>query len=416
VTQPGPSDSSITPVPPVDLSSDSSSLVADAIKAVEREDSLSESSIKLYVAAIVDLWKQQSQQGINAFPNPREGPARALLQTLRIKQVKEHKATYADRGPGTYLDGISQEEQLVKLANDGLNRVSHNFVGIRDRLMMMLSHSCLFRGDEARRLELADLHSLVLDSDSRFSRCVALIVTLCNGKTNQDGQLQMAGVLRHKNVEQCTVGALALHLFCKFHMGTTPLIDDKQPKHAQFPDFTSNETWYDIKLFPSPESARTSINYGTQNKAYKEAYKRIGIVSTKTTHLMRATGARMAELGGATEDDIMRSGRWNQSTMVNCYLSKLPRGTVRTLAGFKVDGRDYHTLRIVPLPDTILNMVFSWMPSTTTTMIPFDSVCVRFPARPYPCHSDCPVEPILITTSSNTRSLRAMHSTPSPTQ
>ncbi|KAL3690979.1 hypothetical protein R1sor_004630 [Riccia sorocarpa] len=42
----------------------------------------------------------------------------------------------------------------------------------------------------------------------------------------------------------------------------------------------------------------------------------------------------MAELGGASESQIRRLGRWNNQAMENCYLTSLPREALRTLAGF----------------------------------------------------------------------------------
>ena len=95
-------------------------------------EALGPSSIKQYVAAIVDLWRKQTHQGINNSPNPREGPVQVLLQTLRLQQSQHHRASYQDRGTGTLLDGISQKQQLVGLANDVPSRRSI-FGGIRNR-------------------------------------------------------------------------------------------------------------------------------------------------------------------------------------------------------------------------------------------------------------------------------------------
>ena len=41
----------------------------------------------------------------------------------------------------------------------------------------------------------------------------------------------------------------------------------------------------------------------------------------------------MAELKGASEDQIRRAGRWNQEQMVGCYLNSLPRKFMRIMAG-----------------------------------------------------------------------------------
>ncbi|OWY97418.1 hypothetical protein PHMEG_00032054 [Phytophthora megakarya] len=44
----------------------------------------------------------------------------------------------------------------------------------------------------------------------------------------------------------------------------------------------------------------------------------------------------MADLGGASESQIRRLGRWNNNqSMEKCYLTSLPREAMRTLAGFE---------------------------------------------------------------------------------
>ena len=72
---------------------------------------------------------------------------------------------------------------------DGFKR--NNAEGLRDRCLNLMSHHTLARGDNARHVELADLHSVVLENEG-FSRCLALVVVLLNGKTNQHGHLDMA--------------------------------------------------------------------------------------------------------------------------------------------------------------------------------------------------------------------------------
>jgi len=53
------------------------------------------------------------------------------------------------------------------------------------------------------------------------------------------------------------------------------------------------------------------------------------------THAARGSGARMAELRGADLADIRRAGRWANGALENCYLTQMPRQTMRVLAGFK---------------------------------------------------------------------------------
>lgn len=154
-------------------------------------------------------------------------------------QAKHHKETYQDRGIDTYLEGISDVQQIKNLANDGLAR--DTFEGVRDRLMVLVSHFGLLCGESARGLEFADLHSIELP-ESKHSRCVALIAAMRHGKTNQGGRVELAGMLCNKHVEICPLGGLAMHLFCRFQLGSTPPIDKSKKADEQYPNFSSNES------------------------------------------------------------------------------------------------------------------------------------------------------------------------------
>lgn len=52
------------------------------------------------------------------------------------------------------------------------------------------------------------------------------------------------------------------------------------------------------------------------------------------THVNRGAAARMADLQGVDKSDIRRMERWNNSSMNSAYLTGLPRGIMRNLAGF----------------------------------------------------------------------------------
>ncbi|KAL3681957.1 hypothetical protein R1sor_024913 [Riccia sorocarpa] len=67
----------------------------------------------------------------------------------------------------------------------------------------------------------------------------------------------------------------------------------------------------------------------------------------------------MAELGGASESQIRRLGKWNNQAMENCYLTSLPRETLRTLAGFSpVQGQFYLPRMAVQPPPELTSKIF----------------------------------------------------------
>jgi len=79
-------------------------------------------------------------------------------------------------------------------------------------------------------------------------------------------------------------------------------------------------------------------------------------MSTKAkTHAARGSGTRMAEIRGASVADIRRAGRWSNGAMENCYLSQLPRETMRVLAGFSKDGGSFFLKRACIIPSEALS-------------------------------------------------------------
>ena len=80
------------------------------------------------------------------------------------------------------------------------------------------------------------------------------------------------------------------------------------------------------------------------------------------THIGRGSGAQMAELGGASEGDIRRLGRWNSQALAVCYLTSLLWPALRAMAGFPPERGYFHIKRaaIVP-PEVLQGRLFTWV-------------------------------------------------------
>ena len=109
-----------------------------------------------------------------------------------------------------------------------------------------------------------------------------------------------------------------------------------------FPTFESSRDWYDIKLLKCRSDRTKYMSYTAHLQAFNSAFSFIGLQSKAKTHVGRGSGARMAELAGASEAQIRRLGRWNHQSMENCYLSSLPRQALRTLAGFAPEAGSFY--------------------------------------------------------------------------
>lgn len=67
----------------------------------------------------------------------------------------------------------------------------------------------------------------------------------------------------------------------------------------------------------------------------------------------------MADLSGASESDIRRQGRWNNTTMNGAYLTSLPRGVMRAMAGFPTSEGHFYLSRAQLMPSqNLLKKVF----------------------------------------------------------
>lgn len=133
---------------------------------------------------------------------------------------------------------------------------------------------------------------------------------------------------------------------------------DDPSSTTTFPDLSRSPNWYDLKTYHSPNNLLEPLTYEAHNQAVKQAHKSTGIATTKVTHAMRGGAARMADLGGASESDIARQGRWANSSLTNHYLTSLPRPALRALGGWRPNGGDFYLPRAVDPPNELVELVF----------------------------------------------------------
>jgi hypothetical protein len=132
--------------------------------------------------------------------------------------------------------------------------------------------------------------------------------------------------------------------------------------------------WYDTWLFPESAdkahakgsrkgktaafaSGEGPISYGTQNDAVALCLRTAAIDSSKTTHIGRKTGARLAELAGVPGSEIARHGCWAGGAMEDFYLQGFSYPTMRGLADFAPQGGDYYLERDIDVPESLLRKV-----------------------------------------------------------
>ena len=134
---------------------------------------LSMSSIDQYVKAVVDLYAVQKSTsvGLINFENPRGSLLKTYLRALRQQEADRMRNSYEDRGAGTLQDGYTPDE-LIRVSMYYFTSATESMM--RDRLVFLMQHMMLLRGESTRRMDLTDLFTLDL-KDEGYSECPALV-------------------------------------------------------------------------------------------------------------------------------------------------------------------------------------------------------------------------------------------------
>lgn len=153
---------------------------------------------------------------------------------MKRNEEGEKITQFVDKGIGTMIDSYTSEEELESLVSYFMERNTE--VGLRDAGSFLLSHYALLRSHYARKLELSDMHSLLMPQEG-YTDCHALLLIMRKGKANQFSRLEIGAGLRNKNVFVCPFAALAMYMVWRFHLSGETI-----------PNFKNSEKWDPIKL------------------------------------------------------------------------------------------------------------------------------------------------------------------------
>lgn len=283
--------------------------------------------------------------------------AKMLKLVVLHSEHKRREQNLDDPAKGTMRDGITTFAELKDVSEALLYTPAGRLcaTGLRDRSMQLVLHHAMMRYGNVHTLRMSHLFCVNLPYHSFNGECLGLMAVTSEGKTNRTGRKDLTGMLRNKDPYICPVGAWALYLFERFQL-----------RAEVMPDLTDRRAWYGMPAF-CDKGPMDPVVYNTFYHRCKPAYNRCGLKCSKATHCGRASGARMAQVNGASIESIRIHGGWNTTAMDQSYLTEIPRESMMASAGFSPKLDTYHIDRDDIQPsDDLLKMVFPFAEAMTT--------------------------------------------------
>ncbi|TFY77579.1 hypothetical protein EWM64_g6432, partial [Hericium alpestre] len=292
-----------------------------------------------------------------------------IERAMRHNEPQRNETANALKASGTSSDAYTPEDlQMCALWCMTSSRTAEQLsLGLRDRAMLLVSAGTAFRGDSARALQWSDLfitHAYVPDIAPDYRLPVSPWHPFGQCKAQSAGRVDEHGVIRHRIVELCPVGAVALHLWAYFHVLSKPVPDF-------VPDFTDTafgefgrRDWYVYHLFYGKDISRR-MTYENHHGRLKRMHILNDIAISKVTHATRHYGALNARNHGASIASTKAMGGWNESSGAfrGCYDRSLPLDAL--LASAMFNGREpssYFLARdVLAPPEHLLCLIFPWV-------------------------------------------------------
>jgi len=156
---------------------------------------ISTSTLDVWVAAVMELYRRQCSMRQNCYPNPRGDALSSKIDTYRRDHDARKRAAFVDRGLDGIVAGYSDAE-FLGLQHCLLNRSQGgDGVFFRTRLDVLWGHFFVLRGQTRRCAELADLCHLALPATEGPSDCDAVVLKTTRGKTNAYGKSHFMGAI-----------------------------------------------------------------------------------------------------------------------------------------------------------------------------------------------------------------------------
>jgi len=238
---------------------------------LDEGNSLSQSTGNVTKSAVMWLWGMQATAGLTPGPSPEDrANIKAYLDSLRTETANLRKVTGSSKRGGSLMDSYVPFDTLEELGDAFLPSQGDRAARLRNSVASAFGHRCTYlltlggtlRCKDALALTLSDIYTFDMSAEIKGpSRYELLVLTLQEGKTNQHGNLLRTGILRNRHAHMCSVGAVAVYLFCLWHMLA-----------QEFPDLSDADSWFHRKLVQVVGKAKIKRqpNGGRRNAALHE--------------------------------------------------------------------------------------------------------------------------------------------------
>ncbi|KNB16793.1 hypothetical protein FOXG_14852 [Fusarium oxysporum f. sp. lycopersici 4287] len=141
---------------------------------------LTRGTIDAYIAAVIELWRLQVAHGNANTENPQGAAVRGFLEQRGRQRGKHDRASFKDRGTDGIQAGYSPDEWL-RVQDLLLSGAAYMPQNLRTRVDLLFGHYYLLRGENRRKMELADLSLLDYPSSEGPTPCGCLVTLLRDG-------------------------------------------------------------------------------------------------------------------------------------------------------------------------------------------------------------------------------------------
>jgi Centromere DNA-binding protein complex CBF3 subunit, domain 2 len=309
-----------------------------------------EATFAAYKAVIKSLHTEQRTRGVCNIPWD-------LIWTLDCSNLHKHvkermpavkKANYVEKIDGEFapyaiVERYGDIEELMwndSQTSRGRRSVCGN---LRHRACTLYLSTGILRSESIHKADLSDFFGLTPPKKQNDVHDMFLmIMQIPQGKTTK-GRKQWGRATRHRNVELCCIGAIAMYLHYRVDCS-------REFQDMSVEDWLDNKAWFDIKLLVDVNGSdyTKEMSSDTYSEHVKKVLQRLNLPTNKLCHLGRNVGAKWLDLMEVDSEEIRRMGQWNMTVYDNSYSSKLPMNAIRNLAGFNsANGLHFNTRTVV---------------------------------------------------------------------